>query len=88
MREVFRKKTFLRIKKKSVGNSCLTMHRRQRNHNSQSEEISTLKWRENQLTESRFALVLHIIGWEGGVRFLNQSRMEEKQNQSYSGYFQ
>ena len=37
------------------------------------------------LKRVRLVLVLHLIGWEGGVSFLNQSQSIVRQNQSNSG---
>ena len=39
----------------------------------------------NASDQVRLPLVLHLIGWEGGVGFLDQSQSEVKQNQSNPG---
>ena len=41
--------------------------------------------RENACDQVTLVLVLHLIGWVGGARFLNQSQGVAKQNQINSG---
>ena len=44
-----------------------------------------LKRGKTRASKSCLVLVLHLIGWESGVRFLDQSQSEVKQNQSNPG---
>ena len=41
-----------------------------------------LKRRKMQVTKVRLVLVLHLIGWDGGASFVDQSRNKVNQNQS------
>ena len=44
-----------------------------------------LKARESASDPVVTGFSLHLIGWEGGANFLDQSQSEEKQNQSSPG---
>ena len=68
----------------------VSQNRKQSNHNGQSEQrlmsqgtnqsskqinLTGLKRAKTRVTKSRLVFVLHLIGWEGGVSFLDQSQL-------------
>ena len=48
----------------------------------QSKTGNLLKAREKASDQMGMALVLYLIGWDGGARFLDQSQSVAKKNQS------
>ena len=48
--------------------------------------VNRLKRGKTQVIKSRLVLGLHLIGREGGARFLDQSQSEVKQNQCNPGF--
>ena len=48
----------------------------------QSKTGNLLEARENASDQMGMALVLYLIGWDGGARFLDQSQSVAKKNQS------
>ena len=76
------------VRKRAVFNS-VSWNQNRSNYNFQSQQTKTTQWtNENSrqihvtgakrgkthATKSRLVLVLHLIGWEGGASFLNQSQ--------------
>ena len=49
-----------------------------RNDNSKQIHETGARRGKTRVAKSRLVLVLHLIGWEGGARFLNQSQWRSK----------
>ena len=57
------------------GQSQQTKTTQRTNENSKQIHITSAKRGKTRATKSRFVLVLHLIGWEGGASILNQSQI-------------
>ena len=57
------------------------------NKNSKKEQARRLKRGKTQATKSWMMLVLHLIGWESGAFFLDQSQSKVKQTKEILDYF-
>ena len=52
------------------------------NQNSKQMHVTGAKRGKTRANEARFVFVLHLIGWESGANFINQSQSVVMQNLS------